>query len=159
MIDLVELDWDPKTLGEIDHQLVTPPYVRLNTYNIGEKGDIVYSYDLRVTQPNQEFLSTKILHSFEHLLLAGFRKYAGKDFVCVAPMGCQTGFYLVLLNIGDAETVIQYYENILQDILNSDAVPYATPDNCGQAIYHDLEGSKQLAQTLLDNKNQWRQVL
>ena len=159
MINLTKLGWDAKTLGEIDHQKVKPPYVRLSTYTTGEKGDIVYFYDLRIAQPNAKSLTTKVLHSFEHLLLAGFRKQLGEHFICVAPMGCQTGFYLVLLNEGEAEKICALYATILLDILQTDNVPYASVVNCGQAVHHDLSSSKALARELLSHKADWRQVL
>ena len=157
--DTQTLGWDPLTLGELDHQLVKAPYVRLNSCTTGEQGDRVFFYDLRVCQPNQETLSTIVLHSFEHLLLAGFKQYFGNHFICVAPMGCQTGFYLVLLNEGDARGICDAYEKILTGILQAKEVPYANLENCGQAVHHDLLASQQLAQTLLDQKESWRQIL
>jgi len=159
MVDIEALGWDLNTLGELDHQTLKPPYVRLNSHTVGEKGDVVYFYDLRISQPNQNFLSTLVLHSFEHLLIAGFRKYLGENYICVAPMGCQTGFYLVLLNVGEADRVCTVYENILSDILTADVVPYVGVDTCGQAVHHDLEASKELAQKLLSAKAEWRQIL
>ncbi len=46
-----------------------------------KKGDSVYCIDLRVTSPNKEYLSTTELHSMEHFLLAGFRKYLPDNFI------------------------------------------------------------------------------
>ncbi len=157
-MDVEKLGWDPKTLGEIDHRDVHAPYVRLSSYLEGAAGDITYVYDLRVTQPNTDYLETSVLHSFEHLLLAGFRKYLPKSFVSVAPMGCQTGFYLILLNEGRFEEVRRVYQAILDDIIASGEVPYASPDNCGQAVHHDLAGSKKLAESLIAAKAEWSQV-
>ncbi len=157
-MDVKDLGWDPQTLGEIDHRDVSAPYVRLSSFLEGKAGDITYVYDLRVTQPNDSYLTTSILHSFEHLLLAGFRKHMPNSFVSVAPMGCQTGFYLILQNEGHFEEVARAYQAILEDIMDSKEVPYASPDNCGQAVHHDLAGSKTLAQMLLNAKTQWAQV-
>lgn len=157
-MDVKELGWDPLTLGEIDHRDVSAPYVRLSSYLKGAAGDVTYVYDLRVTQPNNSYLTTDILHSFEHLLLAGFRKHMPGCFVSVAPMGCQTGFYLILQNEGRYEEVAGAYQAILEDIILSNDVPYASPDNCGQAVHHDLAGSKDLAQSLLAAKVRWSQV-
>lgn len=159
MIDVIKLGWNIETLGEIDHKKVKPPYVRLVSCTSGHNGDTVYFFDLRVSQPNKDFLTTTVLHSFEHLLLAGFRKYFGEHFINVAPMGCQTGFYLVLLNEGEAKKICRVYENILLDILQTDVVPYAAPETCGQFIHHDLEKSKILAEKILQNKENWRVVL
>jgi S-ribosylhomocysteine lyase len=157
-MDVKALGWDPLTLGEIDHRDVCAPYVRMSSYLEGAAGDVTYVYDLRVTQPNSDYLTTGILHSFEHLLLAGFRKYLPETFVSVAPMGCQTGFYLILQNEGRFEEVCRVYRAILDDIVAAGEVPYASPDNCGQAVHHDLAGSKKLALALIAAEQEWGQV-
>jgi len=157
-MDIEGLGWDPLTLGEIDHRDVCAPYVRLSSYLEGAAGDVTYVYDLRVTQPNNSYLTTGTLHSFEHLLLFGFRKYLPQSFVSVAPMGCQTGFYLILQNEGRFDEVSRVYRAILEDIIAADEVPYASPDNCGQAVHHDLEGSRELARALIAAEPQWSQV-
>lgn len=159
MLDLSELGWDPGTLGELDHRKVKAPFVRLASYAEGHGGDIVFSFDLRITQPNTAYLSTLGLHSMEHLLLAGFRKYLPESFICVAPMGCQTGLYLVLLNEGRAKTILDAYERILSDILNSRSVPYANINECGHWEHHDLELAKAVARRLLEQRANWLQVL
>jgi S-ribosylhomocysteine lyase len=159
MLDVEELGWEARALGEVDHQSVKAPYVRLSSYSIGERGDVVYFYDLRLSQPNTTYLSTTELHSLEHLFLAGFRKYLPGNFICVAPMGCQTGLYLVLLNEGRAERVLGVYEAILNDILDSTTVPYADIKECGHWQDHDLARAQAVARSLLDSKSTWRQVL
>jgi S-ribosylhomocysteine lyase len=159
MLNVEELGWDPRALGEVDHRQVKAPYVRLNSYTVGENGDTVYFFDLRITQPNTTYLSTIELHSLEHLLLAGFRKYMPQNFICVAPMGCQTGLYLVLLNEGRAEQILDIYETILKDIVNETAVPYADIKDCGHWEHHDLDLAKAVARRLLDCRSTWRQVL
>src|SRR5258705_13579155 len=101
MINLEQLGWEAHTIGELDHQLLKAPHVKLRALTTGENGDGVFSVDLRINQPNKdEYLSTTELHSFEHFLLFGFQKYLPQNFISVAPMGCQTGFYLILLNEG-----------------------------------------------------------
>lgn len=159
MLNVAELGWDASATGELDHREVKAPYVRLSSYTVGAKGDIVYFYDLRLTQPNTTYLSTIELHSMEHFLLAGFRKHLPENFICVAPMGCQTGMYLVLLNEGRAEKLVQVYEAILTDILNAPAVPYADVRECGHWEHHDLEKAQGVARMLLACKDKWLQVL
>jgi len=159
MTNIEQLGWDERTLGELDHRIVKAPYVRLSSCTIGQYGDAVYVLDLRMYQPNAEYLSTVELHTLEHLLLAGFRKYMPGNFINVAPMGCQTGFYLVLLNEGRAEKILDVYESILNDIVNETEVPYANIKDCGHFEHHDLERSKEVARRLLESKSGWRQVL
>ena len=159
MLNIEELGWDARALGEVDHRQVKAPYVRLSSYTVGTKGDVVYFFDLRITQPNTTYLSRTELHSLEHLYLAGFRKYLPANFICVAPMGCQTGLYLVLLNEGRAEKVLEAYEHILNDILAETSVPYADIKDCGHFEDHDLAAAQTVAGRLLDCKASWLQVL
>jgi S-ribosylhomocysteine lyase len=159
MINLEQLGWETRTVGELDHQKLQAPHVKLRALTTGANGDGVFSVDLRINRPNTEYLSTTELHSFEHFLLFGFQKYLPKNFISVAPMGCQTGFYLILLNEGDAEKICSIYESILNDILTATEVPYANIRQCGHYENHNLELAQDVARKLLDKKSEWRKVL
>lgn len=160
MLNLEQLGWEVQTVGELDHQLLKAPHVKLRALTTGENGDGVFSVDLRINRPNNdEYLSTTELHSFEHFLLFGFQKYLPQNFISVAPMGCQTGFYLILLNEGNAEKVCDIYEKILNDILTATEVPYANIRQCGHYENHSLELAQDVARKLLDKKSEWRKVV
>jgi S-ribosylhomocysteine lyase len=159
MINLEQLGWETGTIGELDHQLLKAPHVKLRALTTGENGDGVFSVDLRINQPNSEYLSTTELHSFEHFLLFGFQKYLPQNFISVAPMGCQTGLYLILLNGGNAEKICNIYEKILNDILMATEVPYANIRQCGHYENHNLGLAQDVARKLLDKKSEWRKVV
>jgi len=159
MIDVKQLGWEAETVGELDHQLLKAPHVKLRSYTEGPKGDVVYCIDLRINQPNTTFLSTTEMHSFEHFLLAGFQKYMPANFLSIGLMGCQTGFYLVLYNEGDAENIRNAYENILNDILKASEVPYANIQQCGNYKNHSLEFAQNIANKVLNAKSNWRQII
>lgn len=159
MINLEQLGWQADTVGELDHQILKAPHVKLRALTTGEHGDGVYSVDLRINKPNTEYLSTTAMHSFEHFLLFGFQKYMPQNFISVAPMGCQTGFYLILLNEGNAQKICAVYENILHNILEATEVPYANIRQCGHYENHSLEQAQDVARKLLDSKSEWRKVL
>ena len=159
MLSLEQLGWEVHTVGELDHRKLKAPHVKLRSLTKGENGDGVYSVDLRINYPNTSYMSTTELHSFEHFLLAGFKKYMPENFICVAPMGCQTGFYLVLLNEGNAQKICDVYEAILNDILIAKEVPYANIRECGHFENHNLELAKDIAARLLESKSNWRQVV
>lgn len=159
MVNVEELGWTKETVGELDHRLLTAPHVKLRSYTIGPTGGIVYAVDLRINHPNKEFLSSTEMHSFEHFLLAGFQKYMSQHFISVGLMGCQTGFYLILFNEGDAEKICGVYENILNDILKADEVPYANIEQCGNYENHSLELAQKLARRVLGAKAHWRRVI
>ncbi len=145
MTEVEELGWDPETVGELDHRSLRAPHVKLRSITVGEKGDKVYCIDLRTSRPNVERLTTTELHSLEHFLLAGFRKYLPNNFLSVGIMGCQTGFYLVLLNEGNARRICEVYKRILDDILVATDVPYANIQECGNYLNHDLDLAKNVA--------------
>jgi S-ribosylhomocysteine lyase len=159
MIDITQLGWDASTAVELDHRRLRAPSVKLRSATEGPKGDVVFCIDLRVTKPNTDYLSIKEMHSFEHFLLSGFQKYMPQKFISIGLMGCQTGFYLVLLNEGNAEVICRIYENILQDILNANAVPFASVEQCGHYQNHSLELAQALARRILQTKASWRQVV
>ena len=159
MINLEQLGWQAGTVGELDHQILKAPHVKLRALTTGEHGDGVYSVDLRINKPNTEYLSTTAMHSFEHFLLFGFQKYMPQNFISVAPMGCQTGFYLILLNEGNAQKICDVYENILHNILEATEVPYANIQQCGHYENHSLEQAQDVARKLLDSKSEWRKVI
>ncbi len=159
MVDLGQLGWDASTAIELDHRRMKAPHVKLRSAIEGRNGDVVYCVDLRICRPNTEILSPMELHSLEHFLLAGFQKYLKGNFISVAPMGCQTGFYLVLLNEGRAPKIFQAYEYILRDILNAVDVPFANAEQCGNYQNHSLDLAQELARRVLLAKEKWSQVV
>lgn len=159
-MDTIEkLGWDPATVGEIDHRLLKAPHVKLRSITVGKGGDAVFCIDLRITSPNKEYLSMIELHSLEHFLLEGFRKYLPENFISIGIMGCQTGFYLVLLNKGDAQEICSVYKSILNDILVTTKVPYTEIQECGNYKNHSLELAQNVARRLLNSQSSWLEVV
>lgn len=159
MVNVEQLGWAPETVGELDHRLLKAPHIKLRSAATGPTGDVVYAVDLRINEPNKTYLSSTEMHSFEHFLLEGFQKYMPENFVSVGLMGCQTGFYLVLFNEGDAERISWVYEKILKDILGAKEVPYANIEQCGNFKNHSLELAQNLAKRVLDGKANWGKVI
>lgn len=159
MVRYEDLGWEPATVGELDHQILKAPHIKLRSATEGGHGDIVYAIDLRINQPNSVFLSTTEMHSFEHFLLWGFQKYLPKNFISIGLMGCQTGFYLILFNEGRAKTIFDTYEKILNDVLAASEVPYANIVQCGNYKNHSIEMAQALARRVLETKDNWRQVV
>jgi len=141
----------------LDHTKVKAPYVRLACVTDGDFGDKIYKYDLRVCQPNQEHMEMPSLHSLEHLMAELSRNHSDK-IVDISPMGCQTGFYIALLNMGDYDEVLQLIENTLKDVLSATEVPACNVVQCGWAASHSLEGAQKIARGLLDKRGEWPQV-
>lgn len=158
MLDWKKEGWDYAAIGKLDYNQVKAPYIRLNRWQEGKQGDCVFVYDFRFTQPNKNYMKPEVLHTLEHFFEVGFRSYMEDRFINVAPMGCQTGFYLILLNEHSAFNIISTIRQILEDILKSDEVPFNNTNDCGQALYHDLIGSKEIARILLLEKHNWLEV-
>ncbi|MBN9565235.1 MAG: S-ribosylhomocysteine lyase [Alphaproteobacteria bacterium] len=153
--DLSSLGWELDSMGELDHRLVKAPYIRLSSEKRGAQGDCVYVFDLRITQPNTSYMSTIQIHSLEHLFLAGFREHLPDSFISVAPMGCQTGFYLILLNEARARVVQKIYKKILTQILSMSEIPYANDKDCGQFTHHNIKEAQKIAKMLLHFESEW----
>lgn len=141
----------------LDHTKVAAPYVRLAGKKEGEKGDVVLKYDIRFKQPNKEFMKMDALHSIEHLMAENIRNYSDK-IVDLSPMGCQTGFYLSVINHDSYDEVLDWLENTLNDVLKATEVPACNEVQCGWAANHSLEGAQQLAEEMLAKRDEWHIV-
>ena len=107
----------------LDHTKVKAPYVRLAGVTNGEKGDVIHKYDIRFKQPNKEHMEMPGLHSLEHLMAENVRNHLDKV-VDVSPMGCQTGFYLSIINNDSYDEVLVTLEKTLQDVLDASVVSH-----------------------------------
>lgn len=141
----------------LDHTKVKAPYVRLAGENKGMNGDVIHKYDLRFTQPNQEHMEMPALHSLEHLMAELSRNHSD-NILDIGPMGCQTGFYLSVINHDSYEDILNLLEQTLNDVLEATEVPACNEVQCGWAASHSLSGAKELAKNMLDKKDEWDQV-
>lgn len=158
--DLQALGWDPAAVGELDHRLLKAPSIKLRAARTGPRGDVVYSIDLRLRQPNAgRYLSFAEAHSLEHFLLEGFQRLLPEHFISVGVMGCRTGFYLVLLNEGRYRVVDEALAAILGGVLEAGAVPYVHADQCGHYRDHDLARARAIAGEVLAQRSAWGTVL
>lgn len=139
---------------DLDHTKVVAPYVRLAGTKRGQNGDVVTKYDIRFKQPNKEHMEMAHLHSLEHLMADRIRNHSD-DVIDFSPMGCQTGFYLALLNYDDYEGVLTILEHTLKEVLVAQSVPACNEVQCGWAASHSLEGAKQLASEFLAKRSEW----
>ncbi|WP_345795750.1 S-ribosylhomocysteine lyase [Castellaniella sp. MT123] len=159
MIDVTALGWDPDTVGELDHRLLKAPSVKLRGAHAGTAGDVVYCIDLRLRLPNADaYLSDTEAHSIEHFLLEGFQRRLPEHFIGVGVMGCQTGFYLTLLNEGRRRVIEDVLWRVFDDMLTATAVPYARIDQCGRWRNHDLALAQSVAREVLDCRAQWGEI-
>ena len=94
----------------------------------------VTTFDLRFTRPNREpVMDMPAVHSIEHLGATFLRNSAGKeDVIYFGPMGCRTGFYMVLFGRLEPEDVYDRVRDMCRFILHFEGeVPGARPEECG----------------------------
>ena len=97
---------------KLDHTKVKAPYIRKCCELKGTNGDIVTKFDLRFLQPNEETFGTAAIHGLEHLLATYLRETLD-GIIDLSPMGCRTGFYLIMWGEVEPQTVKDGLEKAL----------------------------------------------
>lgn len=104
--------------------------------------ETVTTFDLRLTKPNEEpVMNTAEVHTIEHLGATYLRNEpTWKDKVLYfGPMGCRTGFYLLLAGDYSSREVLPLVTECFQFIRDyRDAVPGASPKDCGNYLDMNL---------------------
>jgi S-ribosylhomocysteine lyase len=148
---------------ELDHNAVNAPYVRhCGVHNVGSDG-VVNKFDIRFCQPNKQAMKPDVIHTLEHLLAFTLRTHSEKydhfDIIDISPMGCQTGYYLVVSGNPSVEEIIDLLHDTMTDAIETVEIPAANETQCGQAKLHDLDGAKRLMRFWLDqSKEDLKQV-
>ena len=139
---------------DLDHTRVVAPYVRLAGRYLGEKGDVVTKYDLRMVQPNEAEIPTGPLHTIEHLLAGYLRRcLPGVEVIDASPMGCRTGFYLTVLGEPDMTAVRAAFEAALGLVAAHEGeVPGCSELRCGNWRDHSLPGAMAWASSVLEHE-------
>ena len=141
----------------LDHRTVAAPYVRLADTKHLPAGDVIQKYDVRFTQPNVAHLEMPTVHSLEHLFAEHSRNHSD-SVIDFSPMGCQTGFYLILQGEWDYDDVLTLVQDTLTDITTATEVPAANEVQCGWGANHTLEGAQDAARTFLGARDEWEHV-
>lgn len=134
---------------KLDHRTVHAPYVRLAEILTGPMGDKISKYDLRLVQPNEGSIPTGALHTLEHLLAMGIREELN-GVIDLSPMGCRTGFYLIVFGQPSLEQVESSLQKGLKMVLKAEGVPADNPIQCGNYRDHSLFGAKEYARQILE---------
>ena len=104
--------------------------------------ETVTTFDLRMTSPNDEpVMNTAEMHTIEHLAATYLRNEpVWKDRVLYfGPMGCRTGFYLLLAGDLESEDVLPLVRDTFRFIADfSGAVPGASARDCGNYLDMNL---------------------
>lgn len=137
----------------INHLLLQPGVYVSRKDPVG--GTVVTTFDLRLTSPNEEpVMNTAEMHTIEHLAATFLRNHKdyGSKTVYFGPMGCRTGFYLLLTGDYESRDIVPLMIEMWEFIRDFEGdVPGACARDCGNYLDMNLPMAKYLAKRYLEN--------
>lgn len=137
----------------IDHLKLVPGVYVSRKDTIGK--EVITTFDLRMTSPNDEpVMNTAEVHTIEHLAATFLRNHPvyGDKTIYFGPMGCRTGFYLLLAGDLASKEIVPLMIEMFEFIRDfKDEVPGASPKDCGNYLDMNLPMANYLAKRYLDN--------
>jgi S-ribosylhomocysteine lyase len=134
---------------QLDHTKVKAPYVRVAGTERNDKGSTIQKYDLRLLQPNVDALPTAAVHTLEHLLATYLRDELD-GIIDISPMGCRTGFYLMIWDEHNPADVAAALTKVLKKVLETGVVPAVSALECGNYKDHSLFSAQEYARIVLE---------
>lgn len=135
----------------IDHQKLLPGIYVSRKDSVGN--DIVTTFDIRMTRPNHEpVMNTAEMHTIEHLAATFLRNHQefGSKIVYFGPMGCRTGFYLILAGDYESKDIVGLLKELYTFMAEfTGDVPGASAVECGNYLDMNLPMAKYLAKKFL----------
>lgn len=136
----------------IDHIKLQPGVYVSRKDRVGE--GIITTFDLRMTSPNEEpVMNTAEMHTIEHLAATFLRNHKeyGEKTIYFGPMGCRTGFYLLLAGDYASNDIVPLMTEMYEFIRDFEGeVPGASAKDCGNYLDMNLNMAKYLAKKYLD---------
>ncbi len=135
----------------VDHTRIIPGIFTSRVDRLGEH--TVTTYDIRLKRPNREpVIDVAAMHSLEHIIATYLRNDPEwKDEVVYwGPMGCLTGFYLILKGSRKPEELYNLMLSAFSAVDCAEEVPGATAVNCGNYLMHNLDMAKWYAKEFAD---------
>ena len=130
----------------VDHTKIVPGIFVSRVDTLDDRK--VTTYDIRLKRPNVEpVIDTAAMHSLEHLIATTLRNDPEwKDEVIYwGPMGCMTGFYLILKNNRSSADIYGLILKAFKAVNDAEEVPGTAPENCGYYRMHNLAMAKYYA--------------
>lgn len=136
----------------IDHnRLLRGVYV--SRRDVTPSGDVVTTFDIRLTEPNREpAVAPEALHAMEHLAATYLRNREDwmDRVIYWGPMGCCTGNYLLLQGALEPQDILPLLRDTFTFIAGFEGdIPGATARDCGNYTFNDLPGAKAAADRFL----------
>lgn len=136
----------------IDHIKLIPGVYVSRKDPVGS--EVITTFDLRMTSPNDEpVMNTAEMHAIEHLAATFLRNHTefGPKIIYFGPMGCRTGFYLLLAGDYESKDIIELLKEMYTFIAEYDNdIPGASAKDCGNYLDMNLPMAKYLAKKYLD---------
>ena len=136
----------------IDHIKLIPGVYVSRKDPVGDS--LITTFDLRMTSPNDEpVMNTAEMHAIEHLGATFLRNHPvfGSKIIYFGPMGCRTGFYLLLSGDYESADIVNLMIEMYQFIRDFEGeIPGASPKDCGNYLDMNLNMAKWLARRYLD---------
>lgn len=127
----------------VDHNLIVPGIFLSRKDTVGSGA--VTTYDIRLKKPNREpVIDVAAMHSLEHIIATYLRNEPDwkDEIIYWGPMGCLTGFYLILKGDRLPKDIYSLILNAFKSVEGAESVPGTEPKNCGHYLMHDLEMAK-----------------
>lgn len=135
----------------IDHLRLLPGVYVSRKDHVGN--EVITTFDIRITRPNFEpVMNTAEIHTIEHLAATYLRNHEhySNKIVYFGPMGCRTGFYLLLSGDYESKEVIPLLTEMFEFIRDFEGeVPGAAAFNCGNFLDMNLPMAKYVADKFL----------
>ena len=135
----------------VDHTRIVPGIFISRLDKLGDH--VITTYDVRVTRPNREpAVDVSAMHSLEHVIATYLRNEPQwkDEIIYWGPMGCLTGFYLILKGNRPSKEIFNLLLNAFRSVENYEEVPGATAENCGNYLLHNLNMAKWYAARFAD---------
>ena len=140
----------------IDHTRLEPG-IFVSRRDETPSGDILTTFDIRMTRPNREAaLEPKALHAMEHLAATFLRNHPGwgAKIVYWGPMGCCTGNYLIVQGDVSPREIVGLIRETMTFIAKFEGeIPGASARDCGNYTFMDKEGARKAAERYLEILN------
>ena len=127
----------------VDHTRIVPGIFTSREDRLGSF--TVTTYDIRLKRPNREpVIDVAAMHSLEHIIATFLRNDPvwKNEVIYWGPMGCLTGFYLILKGSRAPREIYDLILNSFRAVASAREVPGAAAVNCGHYLMHDLAMAK-----------------
>ena len=131
----------------IDHIKLQPGIYVSRKDHVGN--EVITTFDIRMTSPNEEpVMNTAEVHTIEHLAATFLRNHKefGSRIIYFGPMGCRTGFYLLLAGDYESRDILPLLKEMFMFMAEyEDEIPGASARDCGNYLDMNLPMARYLA--------------